>query len=579
MVDKKQRGRARVLVVDDEPDVIEALQDIFDGEPVALEGAGSYEAARERLRSGAIDVAVLDIMGVRGYELLREFGARLPCIMLTGKALSVADLRESFGEGAALYVPKERLGDLPECVARVLAARARLDAAPAAELPPAPASRLPAPAGLAPPAPPWRSLWRWFADRVDLGRWIGSGWSEADPALAQELNALRQLRHTALLAELPEPELQLLAELAEPFRAAAGDVVCRAGEPSDAGLYLLISGAVRIEEPRQGSGEGMGAPAGGRQLLEAGEVFGEGTLLLGLPAARSVRASTAVSGYRIAHSAFEAHLAELPVSTERLLARLRDPQPSALVGGAVELVQHLRAVQALYRRARAELELVGQRRSLEQLLVIVIGGLSAIAFLLAALRRLDWSPLLAARGIELMIAAAAIAFLRRSRLSLAEVGWTTRNWRRAVGESLAFAAVAAALATAGRYLAVTHLPALHGAPLLVMPHFGWMSVVYLLGAPLQEFVMRGVLQTALEQLLSGPWRTHLAVVLAALLYGVGHLHYGLTLGLCTFALGLGLGWLFARHRTLLGVTLAHLLIGEWVMNALDGVALMARLLP
>ena len=78
----------RILVVDDEPDILESVADVLMDSIV--ETAGTFEEAVKRLTGSSYDVAILDIMGVRGLDLLAEFGAKLPCVMLTGKALGTA---------------------------------------------------------------------------------------------------------------------------------------------------------------------------------------------------------------------------------------------------------------------------------------------------------------------------------------------------------------------------------------------------------------------------------------------------------------------------------------------------------
>ncbi|MCX8022779.1 MAG: response regulator, partial [Syntrophorhabdaceae bacterium] len=62
----------RILAVDDEPDVLTVLEDeIKTVCPNAVfEKATTYEEALKKLESGVYDVVVLDIMGVRGFDLL-----------------------------------------------------------------------------------------------------------------------------------------------------------------------------------------------------------------------------------------------------------------------------------------------------------------------------------------------------------------------------------------------------------------------------------------------------------------------------------------------------------------------------
>ncbi|MCX8022737.1 MAG: response regulator [Syntrophorhabdaceae bacterium] len=107
----------RILAVDDEPDVLNILkEEISSVAPGCIfETARSYEEARELIISWTYDLLILDIMGVRGFDLLRMATAReipIPVVMLTGHALSPEALKKSIELGARAYLPKEHLGAL-----------------------------------------------------------------------------------------------------------------------------------------------------------------------------------------------------------------------------------------------------------------------------------------------------------------------------------------------------------------------------------------------------------------------------------------------------------------------------------
>lgn len=58
----------RVLLVDDEPDVLGILEDLLT--MCEIEKAHSFHEAKEKLEDQRFDMAILDIMGVNGYRLL-----------------------------------------------------------------------------------------------------------------------------------------------------------------------------------------------------------------------------------------------------------------------------------------------------------------------------------------------------------------------------------------------------------------------------------------------------------------------------------------------------------------------------
>ena len=101
----------KILVVDDEPDVLESLEEILDD--CDVETAGSYEAAKELLENTVYDVAILDIMGVRGFDLLEiATKKKIPAVMLTAHGLNPDNLVGSIKLGAKSYIPKEKMSEI-----------------------------------------------------------------------------------------------------------------------------------------------------------------------------------------------------------------------------------------------------------------------------------------------------------------------------------------------------------------------------------------------------------------------------------------------------------------------------------
>ena len=66
--DKLLEGK-RILIVDDEPDVLDTLEDLLP--MCVVTRASTFDQARSSLEDQYFDMAILDIMGVKGYELLK----------------------------------------------------------------------------------------------------------------------------------------------------------------------------------------------------------------------------------------------------------------------------------------------------------------------------------------------------------------------------------------------------------------------------------------------------------------------------------------------------------------------------
>ncbi|HVN25866.1 MAG TPA: response regulator [Syntrophorhabdales bacterium] len=105
----------KILAVDDEKDVLDVLEEEITSSCVgcAIDKATSYAEALKLLQSGAYDLIILDIMGVRGFDLLDiAVKKNLRAVMLTAHALSPENLKRAYDTGARAYLPKERLKDI-----------------------------------------------------------------------------------------------------------------------------------------------------------------------------------------------------------------------------------------------------------------------------------------------------------------------------------------------------------------------------------------------------------------------------------------------------------------------------------
>ena len=105
----------KILAVDDEQDVLNVLEDEITSScsGCVFDKATSYDEAVNLLQSGNYDLIVLDIMGVRGFDLLQiAVKKNLRAVMLTAHALSPENLKRAYDMGARAYLPKQKLGEI-----------------------------------------------------------------------------------------------------------------------------------------------------------------------------------------------------------------------------------------------------------------------------------------------------------------------------------------------------------------------------------------------------------------------------------------------------------------------------------
>ncbi len=108
-----------ILVVDDEPDILDSIAEQLD--MCRIYRAKDYEIALQLLAALKFDIVILDVMGVRGFELLKKSVSKgFPTVMLTAHAMTPEALKESIQLGAVSFLPKEMMAELDTYLADVV---------------------------------------------------------------------------------------------------------------------------------------------------------------------------------------------------------------------------------------------------------------------------------------------------------------------------------------------------------------------------------------------------------------------------------------------------------------------------
>jgi len=122
MISKNLLDGKKILIVDDEPEVLETLEELLS--MCDITKATTFDEAKEFLENQDFDLAILDIMGVDGYRLLEIANERkVIAIILTAHALSVQNTFKAYQEGAASYIPKDEMANIDVFLNDILEAR------------------------------------------------------------------------------------------------------------------------------------------------------------------------------------------------------------------------------------------------------------------------------------------------------------------------------------------------------------------------------------------------------------------------------------------------------------------------
>lgn len=125
----RPRATPRVLVIDDERDMLEILQDFFEGEGYSVAVAPCGERALELCQEQSFDVAITDMRmpgmdGLLTLQQLRRLDPRLPVIVVTGYASDDTEQRcREYGAFECVQKPVD-LDDLLVLVGRAVDHRA-----------------------------------------------------------------------------------------------------------------------------------------------------------------------------------------------------------------------------------------------------------------------------------------------------------------------------------------------------------------------------------------------------------------------------------------------------------------------
>ena len=119
----------RILIVEDEPDIVRGLTDALEFESITVVSTGLGQKGVEIMREHKADCVILDLMlpDINGYQVceeVRSFNPLVPIIMLTAKGQETDKIR-GLEVGADDYVTKPF--SVAELIARIKAIFRRLE--------------------------------------------------------------------------------------------------------------------------------------------------------------------------------------------------------------------------------------------------------------------------------------------------------------------------------------------------------------------------------------------------------------------------------------------------------------------
>ncbi len=366
-------------------------------------------------------------------------------------------------------------------------------------------------------------------------------------------------RENELFQGIPEDVLSPLDPLLETHTFAPGEALMREGELGSV-AYLIEEGSIVVDR-------------GGVVLatLGPGHTVGLMGALENAPRSTTVTASDVTTAVALTFD----DLASLPEAA-------RVPLRSALLENhARTLSERLRTTNTLGQEALlGQLEEASARAALGQFLANIIVVMCLYGFLLRVVAAMDETTLAfqSTLAFVMLIVLGVVVFfmIRQSPYDKATYGLTWARAGSSVRESLVWTAGFLTVLVAAKWVLLQSVSAFADEPLfdyrllqIASPQAVLFdAVAYGLYTPIQEFVVRGALQGSLQRTLGGPHVALRAILFSTLIFTTLHLHLSVSYALLTFVPSLFWGAMFARQRSLVGVSLSHVLIGWFVLYVL-----------
>ena len=373
------------------------------------------------------------------------------------------------------------------------------------------------------------------------------------------------LSRNRLFAGLAPEQLESLKSKAVVERRPAGEVVVREGESAE-NLYLVLRGRLAVSKRAQDTGEEHRLA-----VLETGDTFGEMALLESSSRSATVRALEDVV------------LAGLPRDVLLGLQQAERCTYGRIVSNlARDLSARLRHTNEITVAAlQNELKSARARAALGQLIIFTVLLITIYNLLLNTLNDLlrnSETTTYISVVITAALAGSSIWMMKLSGFPMSLYGFRAGRWFRDLPLALGVTVLLCGAATLIKWVLILLLPAMDhcrvfqlsfghgeaGARIDLARGFT-IALLYGVFSPVQEIIARGALQSSFQEFLENRGRIVWAILLSNAMFAAFHIHVSTFLALLAMSAGFFWGWLYYRQRSLVGVSVSHILTGWYAL--------------
>lgn len=387
--------------------------------------------------------------------------------------------------------------------------------------------------------------------------------ASATPVLnTKDFTAFSQV---SLFQGIQQNQVRQIYHAAQEVTLEQGDYLLREGDTANE-LFFLMEGALEVIKHDKESGSGHVIAT-----LRKGEPVGEMAIFDNAPRSTSLQASTPCRLMKISYSELrklsEAHRNEIILQmAKNLTQRLRDSNEIT--------------VQAI----KKQLDEYKIRVKMGTFMINVIITLCLFTFALSGVDYLEnIAPVSSFVSLPLTIVLlfGFLLLIKYTQLPLSTFGITLVNWRQAVFESVLYTIPILVLIVLIKIIMIKTVPSYQHHAIFEPfdnvirssapqnSHYryeiGLLTLIFYLFfiSPIQELIVRGGLQSSLQLFLTGKNKTLTAILISNLILSTMHLYLSLRMALLVFLPGIFWGWLYSRHKTLIGVIISHIMMGAW----------------
>lgn len=355
---------------------------------------------------------------------------------------------------------------------------------------------------------------------------------------------LHLLKTQTLLQGLTEAELIKIYSLLKKKTFEVNEVILEEGEFTT-DLYLIIQGEVSIL--KWDAEHRYQLPL---STLASGQLFGEMSFMDTSPRSSTIKTTRDTTVWQLSRGDLNNILPEMADVREKIFTNIAIINIMRLREANKNQVKNLRSeVASLQRRTET-----GQFISVLLLLLglLIMGSLALRQyFSLANLELVAW----------LLAFPFVLQLVRSYHYYFSEFGMTVKNWKQSLLESIFVGLVGIGCLSIGYWgWQQLNLVAVQ-EPMPSFPSLWLWGGLFVAYSFVKEFIARGVLQTSADQLFKS---SNTSVWFTALFIALLQIPFFYTFALFELIAGVILGYLYVRHRTLLGVFIIHLVWGLYI---------------